>query len=152
VLINQITEKECYTILGRASIGRLGCCLNNQPYVVPIFFAYETGYVYAFSTLGQKIKWMRTNPEVCLEVDEIATDFQWASVIVSGRYQELVEPQYTKEHAHARALLSKRYRWWQTAAAERQLRSGDNIDPLFFRIRVDSITGLRAEHIESPAA
>jgi len=139
-------------MLGRASIGRLGCCLNNQPYVVPIFFAYEPGYVYAFSTLGQKIKWMRENPEVCLEVDEIATDLQWASVIVNGRYRELVEPQYNNERAHARTLLSKRYEWWQTAAAERQLRSGDNIDPLFFRICIDSITGLRAEHTEPPAA
>jgi nitroimidazol reductase NimA-like FMN-containing flavoprotein (pyridoxamine 5'-phosphate oxidase superfamily) len=67
------------------------------------------------------------------------------SVIAIGRYQELPEPQYTAEREHARTLLGKRCLWWQNALGERQLRLGDHaIAPLFFRIQVDSITGLRA--------
>ena len=144
MVINEMTEEECGAFLASASLGRLGCSLNNQPYVVPIYFAYEPGYIYVLSTLGRKIEWMRANPKVCVEVDEIANQSRWTSVIASGGYQELPEPQYTDEREHARRLLGKRYRWWQNALGERQLRLGDElINPLFFRIRIDSMTGLR---------
>jgi uncharacterized protein len=143
--IKEMTQEECRASLTSASLGRLGCSLDNQPYVVPIYFAYESDYVYALSTLGQKTEWMRANPKVCLEVDEIANQFQWTSVVVSGRYQELPEPRYTSEREHAQMLLGKRYDWWLNALAERQLRLGDDaITPFFFRIHIDSMTGLRA--------
>lgn len=72
MMINEMSEKECRTVLTRSSIGRLGCALENQPYVVPIYFAYESECVYVLSTFGQKVEWMRANPKVCIQVDEIA--------------------------------------------------------------------------------
>lgn len=67
------------------------------------------------------------------------------SVIANGRYEELREPQYTEERAHARKLLERRPQWWRTAMAERQAKSpSDLIPPLLFRIQIDSMTGLRA--------
>ena|ERR1019366_3217762 len=140
-----MTEEESGAFLTSASLGRLGCSLDNQPYVVPIYFVYEPGYIYVLSTFGQKTEWMRANPKVCLEVDEVTNQSQWTSVIANGRYQELPEPQYTAEREHARRLLGNRCRWWQNALGERQLRLGDElITPLFFRILIDSMTGLRA--------
>ena len=50
--VNEIAVVECQTVLERASLGRLGCSYENQPYVVPIHFSYEDGYLYAFSTFG----------------------------------------------------------------------------------------------------
>ena len=145
MVVNEMSEKECRGLLSRTSIGRLGCSQDDQPYVVPIYFAFEPDYFYVLSTLGQKIEWMRANPKVCIEIDEIASESQWASVIVNGEFQELAEPQYTDERAHARKLLEKRYLWWQNALGERQLKSGqDLIAPTFFRIRINSMTGLRA--------
>ena len=145
MVINEMTEKECGAFLARISLGRLGCSLDNQPYVVPINFAYEPGYIYVLSTFGRKVEWMRSNPKVCVEVDEIANQSQWTSVIAKGHYRELPEPEYTAEQDHARKLLGDRYRWWLNALAERQLRLGDDlVAPLFFCIHVDSITGLRA--------
>jgi nitroimidazol reductase NimA-like FMN-containing flavoprotein (pyridoxamine 5'-phosphate oxidase superfamily) len=88
---------------------------------------------------------MRANPKVCVQVDEIVSEAQWASVIVNGRYQELPEPEYADEHAHARQLLEQRHRWWLNAMAERLMKSSDPlIEPLFFRIHIDSMTGLCA--------
>lgn len=143
--IHEMTEKECGDFLASASLGRLGCSLDNQPHVVPIYFAFEPGYIYALSTFGKKTEWMRANPKVCLEVDDVANQSQWMSVIAVGRYQELAEPQYTAEREHARKVLGKRYRWWQNALGERQLKlEGESISPLFFRIHIDSMTGLRA--------
>jgi hypothetical protein len=41
--------------------------------------------------------------------------------------------------------LEKRSQWWLNTFAERQLKLGDTlIEPLFFRICIDSMTGLRA--------
>ena len=141
--INEMTGEECSAFLERASLGRLGCSYENQPYVVPIQFAYED-YLYVFSTFGQKLKWMRANPKVCVQTDEIRNQSEWSSVIVYGEYEELTEPQYTTERTHASSLLAKRYQWWLNALGERQLRVGDSpIEPLFFRVRIQSMTGLR---------
>jgi hypothetical protein len=105
MVITEMNEEECGAFLTSASLGRLGCSLDNQPYVVPIYFAYEPAYIYVLSTFGQKTEWMRANPRVCLEVDEIKDQSQWVSVIANGRYEELPEPQYTAEREHARKRL-----------------------------------------------
>ena len=143
--INEMTGKECSALLERASLGRLGCSCENQPYVVPINFAYEDGYLYSFSTFGQKVKWMRANPRVCVQMDEIQSQSEWGSVIVNGEYEELPEPQYTTERKRASSLLGKRYHWWLNALGERQMRIAENsIEAVFFRIRIQSVSGLRA--------
>ena len=74
------------------TVGRLGCARDNQPYIVPISFYFDPAgrCLYSFATAGQKIDWMRSNPRVCLEVDEIGDEFHWNSVLVIGRFEELV--------------------------------------------------------------
>jgi len=146
MLISEMAEGECHEVLGRAWFGRLGCSLNDQPYVIPVGIACEPDYVYVFSTFGKKIEWMRANPKVCMQIDEIKSQSDWISVIVNGNYQELEEPRYTDERNHARKLLEKQHQWWLNAMAERRRQLRDQeIAPLFFRIRIESVTGLRAE-------
>jgi uncharacterized protein len=143
--IDELNDSECREILSRASTARLGCSLNDQPYVVPVGIAYEENDIYVFSTLGQKIKWMRSNPKVCVQVDEIRSQSDWSSVIANGKYQELPEPQFEDERNHARKLLQQRHQWWLNAMAERRIRLRDEeIKPLFFRICISSLTGLRS--------
>lgn len=48
MMVNEISERECRAVPGRASIGRLGCARDNQPYVVPVYLAYEPDYIYVF--------------------------------------------------------------------------------------------------------
>jgi len=145
VLINEMSEKECHAALARNAMGRLGCSLESQPYVVPIYFAYDSNYIYSFSTLGKKIEWMRANPKVCVQVDEIESQNRWLSVIANGRYEELPEPLYEAERAHARSLLAKQHHWWLNALAERRITMSDElIAPLFFRIFIHSVSGLSA--------
>lgn len=144
MLIHEIQNTECREILTRASIGRLGCSLNDQPYIVPVGIAYEDGYIYVFSTLGQKIEWMRANPKVCVQVDEINAQSDWVSVIANGEYEELPDPQRGDERAHARRLMEKRHHWWLNALAERRIQLRDqDITPVFFRIHVSAVTGMR---------
>ena len=142
--VNEMTAEECRAVLEHASLGRLGCSYENQPYVIPIHFAYDSGYLYVFSTFGQKVKWMRANPKVCVQTDEIQNQGDWISVIVNGEYEELSEPRYSVERKHASSMLAKRYHWWLNALGERQMKVGDkSIEPLFFRVRIQSMSGLR---------
>jgi uncharacterized protein len=139
-----ISEQECSELLKRVSIGRLACSLDDQPYVVPVAFSYEPDCIYIFSTLGKKIKWMRQNPKVCLQVDEIGNRSNWLSVIVTGTYLELREPQYTAQREHAVEQLAQYSEWWRNALAERrELTSDLSIESVFFRIDIGSMTGLR---------
>lgn len=146
MIVNELTEQECYSFLERAWFGRLACCKDNQPYIVQLAFAYRDRCLYVLSTLGQKIEWMRENPNVCVSVDEITSHADWTSVNVFGTYQELVEPRYEEERELAHKLLEKHRHFWENPLAERQAKVGDSlIDPLYFRIEISSVSGLRAK-------
>ncbi len=139
-----ISRQECSELLKRLSIGRLACSLNDQPYIVPVAFSYEPDFIYIFSTLGKKIKWMRQNPKVCLQADEIGNRSNWLSVIVTGTYLELREPQYTAQQEHALEQLAKYSEWWRNPLAQRREQISDlSIETVFFRIDIQSMTGLR---------
>jgi hypothetical protein len=143
--IDELPREDCQVFLGRVALARLACAMEDQPYAVPIYFAYEPDFIYVLSTAGQKIEWMRANPKVCVLADEILDESHWTSVVVNGVYQELPEPQFRDERKRARQLLQQRHRWWINALGERQAKSGDTlIEPLFFRIEVISMSGLRA--------
>ena len=106
--IIEISQHECSELLKRVSVGRLGCALDNQPYVVPVRFSYEPDCIYIFSTVGQKIAWMRQNPKVCLQADEIGNSSNWLSVIVTGTYLELSVPRTTPLSGNMRGNYSRR--------------------------------------------
>jgi uncharacterized protein len=139
-----MSQQECRELLKRVSIGRLGCSLDDQPYVVPVGFSYEPDYIYIFSTLGKKIKWMRQNPKVCLQADEIGNRSNWLSVIVTGTYLELHEPQYTAQLEHALEQLGQYSEWWRNPLAQRREQTSDlSIETVFFRIDIGSMSGVR---------
>ena len=94
MVIRELSLSECLEALGRTRVARLGCAADGQPYVVPIFFALDRSAengpcLYGFTTAGQKVRWMRANPHVCVEWDEVEEYDRWVSVIVFGRYEEL---------------------------------------------------------------
>ena len=143
--IISMSQQECSGLLKRVSIGKLGCSLDNQPYVVPVGFSYEPGYIYIFSTLGKKIEWMRNNPKVCLQADEVGNRSNWESVIVTGTYLELREPQYSAERQHALERLKQYSDYWEAPLAERREQASDlEIETVFFRIEIGSMSGLRS--------
>jgi len=143
MLIHEMTENECRTALARVSFGRLACARDNQPYVVPIYFSYDGKHLYGFSTLGQKIEWMRSNPLVCLEIDERTSHHQWLSVVVFGRYEELPDtPEFGCARVQAHELLQQRAMWWEPAYVATEHR--EQLTPIFFRIHIKQMTGHRA--------
>ena len=130
-------------MLERLGAGRLGCARDNQPYIVPIYFAYEPDRLYGFSTVGQKIEWMRRNPKVCVEADEVIAHNNWVSAVAVGRFEELTDkPGYERIRRQAQAVLKKRAMWWQTAYAASQSRSQPKpAEPIFYCIHIEELTG-----------
>lgn len=91
MVIRDLTTDECLAVLSRAKVFRLACVRENQPYVVPLSLAYdkESGNLYGFVLPGQKLEWMRANPRICIEVDDVSAHDRWASVIGFGCFEEL---------------------------------------------------------------
>jgi len=136
---------ECHEFVSQMSFGRLGCARDHQPYVVPIYFAWGGKHLYCFSMLGQKIEWMRANPRVCVEVDEVVNQQEWKSVVVMGSYEELGDgPSGLSKREYALQLLQNRVMWWRPAYVTTQHRgSQDHLTPVFYRILIEKISGHR---------
>ena len=145
MLIQELTPTQCADVLQRNTVGRLGCSKEGQPYVVPISFSFDRdrGCVYSFSTVGQKILWMRENPLVCLEVDDIQDKDHWQTVVILGRYEEIQDsPEEAEARQRAEALFQQRSEWWLPAAAKVGPRERHAV--VVYRIHIDRITGRRA--------
>jgi nitroimidazol reductase NimA-like FMN-containing flavoprotein (pyridoxamine 5'-phosphate oxidase superfamily) len=169
MIIQEMTRSECLSALSQARLGRLACAHENQPYVVPIYFVYEEPYLYGFTTPGLKVEWMRSNPRVCVELDTVEDSDRWASILIFGQYEELPrtpeeeqaqrhapEPSPRKGHPtwtsfpeqerlHAHELLQRHAGWWEPGCASFTHRKPEEtVTPVFYRIRIDRISGRRA--------
>ena len=146
MFIHEMTFYECRTALEKANVGRLACARDGQPYAVPVNFVFDGNYIYGFTTLGQKVKWMRDNPLVCLEVDEVISETEWMSLVVFGQYEELADtPEYEHARMQAFSLLQKRAIWWEPAYVSQEHRDQPHSSmPVFYRIHIDKMTGHRA--------
>ena len=143
--IHELTKKECLEVLTRLKFGRLGCSRDNQPYVVPVYFAYHERHLYSVAQLGQKIEWMRANPLVAVEADEIIDHYHWTSVIVQGRYEELLNIPERRERNLAHKLLQERPLWWQPAlVTTAHVVLPKESPPVYYRVHIDQVSGRRA--------
>ena len=145
MLIHDMTREASINLLARTRLGRLAYAHEGQPYITPMNFAYQDNYLYSFSTLGQKIAWMRANPKVCVEAEELASPQDWATVVVLGKYEELPDtPQYEGLRRRAWSLLQKRPVWWEPGYVETVLhKEARPMEFMYFRIHIDQISGHR---------
>jgi uncharacterized protein len=145
-LIHEMTQEARSGLLSRTHLARLACCQGDKPYVVPCYLAYNDDCLYGFSTVGQKIEWMRANPNVCVEVEEVVSPEEWASLIVVGRFEELPDtPDYQSARAIAHDVLQKKGLWWEPGYVKTVLHGRERpLEPVFYRIHIINITGYRA--------
>jgi nitroimidazol reductase NimA-like FMN-containing flavoprotein (pyridoxamine 5'-phosphate oxidase superfamily) len=145
MVIRELTQQASLAVLSRVHLGRLACAKANQPFLVPMFFACHEDSLYCASTIGRKIEWMRDNPLVAVEIDEIENAQHWQSVVVLGRYEEIPQtPEMQDVRQLAWSLLQARELWWEPAYVETILGGVERpMVPLYFRIRIEQITGHR---------
>jgi len=101
-MVGELTRDECLKVLSESFIGRLGCHLDGETYVVPISYAFDGERILGQTTVGKKVEMMRANPSVCVQVDTVNALDDWRSVIVRGSYHELSDGE---KPAAARALM-----------------------------------------------
>jgi uncharacterized protein len=143
MIVKELTERECADILTASSLGHLACVKDNRPYVVPITFTFADNHIYSFSLSGQKIEWMRKNPQICLQVDDFKEGREWRSVVVQGIYDELPDRIGSKrERDHAWSLLSKHANWWEPGGLKPVPAA--ETSHVFYRIEIETLTGRRA--------
>lgn len=103
--IEELPSDDIEDLLRTAIVGRIACCAHGvdgsdgRPYVVPLAYGYDGEAIYAHSGVGRKIRMMRTQPLVTVEVDQAEASDRWRSVIAEGTYEELQD-----DGARARAL------------------------------------------------
>jgi len=178
MLIQEMSREECLSFFSETRIARLAFVQENQPHIVPVYLVYDVASsdipsLYGVTTRGEKIEGMRTNPRVCVEVDEIIGFDRWVSVVALGWYEELADqtegrdtdlmhlrhpsrsadealqqPSQTSGRLKAAQILQKQAMWWEPAATAWALRHdhkpGARYDPVYYRVCIDKVSGRRA--------
>ncbi len=133
-----LLEEESRSLLTFAKVGRLGCVVNGEPYIVPINFLFEDGSIYSHSLPGRKLEALRSHPRACFQVDEIRDDFNWRSAIAYGDFEEIRVP------SDRQSILGKLLAHFPLLTPVESLivEDANAPDSIVFRIRIDRITGM----------
>jgi nitroimidazol reductase NimA-like FMN-containing flavoprotein (pyridoxamine 5'-phosphate oxidase superfamily) len=70
-MLGNLQAHQIEDVLKNQLVGRIGCSLNGETYIVPISYAYDGDYIYCHTSEGKKTAIMRNNPKVCFQVDEM---------------------------------------------------------------------------------
>ena len=137
--VEDMSPTEMHALLQRESFGHLGCARDGRPYVVPMHYAYDGKDLYFFTTQGMKTRFIQTNPQVCLQVEEINDTMNWRSVMVVGRANELT---VADEMQHAMKLITERNPSLTPAISNTQIDSlGRAVGIALYRITPEIIDG-----------
>jgi nitroimidazol reductase NimA-like FMN-containing flavoprotein (pyridoxamine 5'-phosphate oxidase superfamily) len=131
-----LSPSEATQLLAQSHLGRLGCIANGRPYVVPVHYYYDGSSIHIHSLPGWKVEALRSNPQACLQVDEIRDAYHWRSVLAFGTYQEVEDP------AEREQILAALFRHLpHLSPVESKMTQVDG-EAIVFRIRVEEITGV----------
>jgi uncharacterized protein len=137
-MLRTLSEQDSRKLFQSARVARLGCIVNNEPYVVPINCHLEEDYLYSHSLPGRKIDALRENPRTCVQVDEIESDLHWRSAIAFGKFEEV-----TKANERAE-ILGRLLRDFPLLTPVESAIAVDGSAPqvIVFRIKIERLTGV----------
>jgi nitroimidazol reductase NimA-like FMN-containing flavoprotein (pyridoxamine 5'-phosphate oxidase superfamily) len=131
-------EAETRELLQNGRIGRLGCVLQGEPYLVPMSYVFDSDSIYLHSYPGSKIKALKSNPRACFQVDEVDNEISWRSALAFGCYEEV-------DDAEQRAWVLRRFltHFPDLTPVESVPVHDGGSSVIIFRIKIDRITGVR---------
>ena len=135
-MVGNLREDESRQILREQHLGRLGCCLNDEPYVVPVSYLFEGDSIYVHSMPGRKINMLRANPRACLQVDDIKSTYNWKSVIAVGSVDEITDK------VERGRLLVRLFNHFPHLTPVESIMESNVEQAVVFRVRIDSISGV----------
>ena len=145
--MKDLQKDEITHVLETNYIGFLSFVWKNNPFVIPITFYFNKAdnSLISYSSEGHKVEAMRISNYVSLCVSNITSINNWQSVLVHGKFEELVG-------AHAKDQLrkfaqgikknilikeNKRHQLISDFSSKIMSRS----QPIVFRIKISQITG-----------
>lgn len=146
-MINVLENDTCLDILKTNYVGRLAYICKGEPYVTPITYYYKQSdhCIVSYSVEGHKIKSMRLNQYVSLEVDEITSVNRWRSVLVHGLFEELhqIDAKYVLHEfcEGVKKVINIRDKENPHFISEFSAKLEGQGTPIVFRIQIQEITG-----------
>jgi hypothetical protein len=135
-ILEDMTEGEIDQFLTCARVGRVGICLGDEPYVVPVGYGYEEGEIFFHTCYkGLKMEGMEKKPKVCFEVDEYTSDASmFKSVIVRG------DVMIIEDEAAMKPYLEKIINKYRIPMSFERYMTGRNTDKEMAIVRICVIT------------
>ena len=93
-MLGELSQSQIQQVLRNETIARIGCLRDGLVYVVPVTYVYDGTYVWGHSMDGTKLRAMRRNPHVCVEVEQVDDLSNWRSVIAWGIFEECAGPDW----------------------------------------------------------
>ena len=87
-MLGELTAPQIEELLRTEVIARIGCLSDGRVYVVPVTYVYDGTYVWGHAMDGAKLRAMRADPHVCVEVEHVDDMSNWRSVIAWGTFEE----------------------------------------------------------------
>ena len=137
-MVSALNEVQARQLLESSTIGRLGCIVEGDPYVVPISYLVEGNSIYSHSLYGTKINALRANPRACLQVDRVENALRWTSVLAFGNFEELTDQEERHRIIHK---LLYHFPFLTPVESTIALDAGP-ADVVVFRIKIDKLTGV----------
>lgn len=144
-------EAQLSSIIAESRVCRLAMLDGNRPYIVPLCFGYQPGFLFFHSApRGKKIDLLRHNPNVCFEFDltygmvESAKACQWSmkyrSVIGFGKALFIENPEEKRE---ALGIIMRQYTDGEFSFGDEMLEA-----TAVFKVRIESMSGKRSRQPE----
>lgn len=146
-MIENLNKARCRILLSQNYIGHLSYISNNRPFVVPITYYYDktSNAILGYSGKGHKIRALRINRDVSMEVSEVDSVSQWKSVMVQGHYREF-EGSTAKIYLHkfaegVKGLILRKEGKDLNFISEFSSKAFKEGLPIVFKIDIEEITG-----------
>jgi nitroimidazol reductase NimA-like FMN-containing flavoprotein (pyridoxamine 5'-phosphate oxidase superfamily) len=147
-MIDDLKPAEIEEFLHSELVARIGCHADGNTYVVPITYAYDGEGIIGHSVDGMKVRMMRENPKVCIEIDRMENPSTWQSVIAWGDYEELSGD----DAKQAMGVLMNRFASLMTSETSQPsdpahgldqatIARGERPQAIIYRIRLTAKTG-----------
>jgi uncharacterized protein len=148
-MLGELNNTEIGNLLTSQVLGRLACTDGLKPYIVPVTYTYDGKYIYGQTNIGTKLKILRKNPNVAFEVERMMDMANWQSVVVQGKFEELVG----KDAELAKQILSNKLFYLLTSSTihahehevTAEVDDGTRLKAVLYRIKIEKVTG-RFEH------
>lgn len=122
-----LPEEECFRLLARGHLGRVGLVEGGRPVVLPVNYVFDRGFVVFQSTAGSKLEAAIQGRSVAFEIDAVDPMCHGGFSVLAYGPAEVVD-----SAAEIQRLSELPVRPWWPAARDR-----------WVRIRVDEISGRR---------